>query len=199
MGWVAVAACLLLSLGISLRYLGGSSSAPHQERATNLAENATVPSEKPEATPHPAAEDAEHAKTDAPPAYTAVKPAQQERSPSQRLAINEHHRGEQYDRPRRTVEVFPAAEPTMDFQRNLTQPTQSPQPNAVQPAVSCVDWDAEDPDNQPQRSEDNNLIVSVLNVLTRNLVPQQAEVQFSSDEEGTINIDISKNIVRQKL
>lgn len=95
----------------------------------------------------------------------------------------------------RAVEVFPRTQPIREVPENTPKMPERPLQTAslTTSSVATTDLTSDGP------TTDDNLIVSLLNVLSKNLIPSGNEVQFSNDEEGTINIGVSKKSVRQKL
>ena len=103
---------------------------------------------------------------------------------------------------RTTVSIFPEIEPALVFQADFSTPDATEVPiQMVSLEARPVDFRDDigsETESQPKNDE-GNLVVHVLNAISRNLIPEGKEVQFSNDDEGTIRIDISKNLVRQKL
>lgn len=100
------------------------------------------------------------------------------------------------------IDLFPKAQPALSFQNKLSEISQRPQrihASLSTPTSILRDIKSKEEHTATRNEDDDNLIVSVLNVLARSIVPQGKKVQFSNDEEGTISIGISENLVRQKL
>lgn len=194
-----IAASLLLTIGVAFHLFTISDTASTPESSSLVSESRTDPATDPLV---------DRFSESASPSESSTAVSEDNRLARTKETVSDKPRipttspTENTSKTATTVTPFPKAQPALAFQNNLSEIPERRQriPASVTISTSTLHRvESEEENTEPRNQDDDNLIVSVLNVLSRSIVPEGKEVQFSNDEEGTISIGISKNLVRQKL
>lgn len=204
LGRIAAAACTVFALGLGLHHLTAPNRSAIEEDEKTIAEQ--TPASRPlTLDPMQTAVPTGHAVPEVAARTIKTDDLAAVASPAKNLEeqqIKNSAIDPDQTMGRTSVSIFPEAEPTLVFQADFSAPDAAEIPIQMASlqagAIDFRDDIGSETESQPKNDE-GNLIVHVLNAISRNLIPEGKELQFSNDDEGTIRIDISKNLVRQKL